>query len=330
MPEINERILRQSYSEIIHGFSIAVYNNSKIFIRHFSSLDNLEIDFLFHEYFKEVVAKGYPTEADRLSHLKKDNLWGDGDENNIELLKSAISNMSLTKAKAFLRRDVDSINQQIQEQEKILFDMLTKRETLIGATAEKATKRHKDTRLIFKSLFFDIGFTKKLYTELEFEELDTSEISNLFFLYNTVMENFSELSIKKIALSPFFQNAFYLTESVYEFYGKPVCFLTNFQVQLMAYGNFYKSILSKEMKPPENLLHDPQKLEDWYSGKSNADQLLEKAGGGDNDNISIFGATQEDLKNWGYDQQGVSLQKATQDAGGEMNLEELMKLHGVS
>lgn len=329
MSETGERLLRQSYSEIIHGFSLTTFKDSVIYLRHFSSLDNLEIDFLYKESFDKVVAKGYPTEAERMAQLEKDHLWTKGDENNIKNLRDYIENLSIAKKKAFLRQHIDSINQQVLEQEKTISTMLSKREFLIGQTAEKATRKKVDSRLVFKSLFYDAKFERPVYSEQEFEELDNEELSTLFVMYNKTMDNFSQTNIKKIALCPFFQNAFYLTESVYEFYGKPVCFLTNFQIQLSAFGNYYKQILSGSIKPPEEMLSDPDKLEDWYSGKTNADQVLEKAARGDNDNISIMGATREDLKNYGYEQEGVDIAKATREAGGTLDMEAILKLQGL-
>ena len=57
--------------------------------------------------------------------------------------------------------------------------------------------------------------------------------------------------------------------------------------------------------------------------------MLDKNVQEDDANVSIMGATKEDLKNWGYDQQGVSLKEATKKAGGVMDKEALMKLYGV-
>lgn len=329
MSETSERLFRQSYSEIIHGFSLTTFKDSTIYLRHFSSLDNLEIDFLYKENFDKVVAKGYPTEAERLVQLEKDHLWTQGDENNIKNLKDYIESLSIAKKKAFLKHHMDSINQQILDQEKTIAEMVSKREFLVGQTAEKAIRRKVDSRLVFKSMFYDSKFQKPVYTEQEFEELDNDELAVLFVIYNKTMDNFAQTNIKKIALCPFFQNAFYLTESVYEFYGKPVCFLTNFQIQLSAYGNYYKQILSGSVKPPDEMLADPDKLEDWYSGKTNADQALEKAARGDNDNISLMGATQEDLKNYGYQGEGIDIAKATREAGGTLDMEAILKLQGL-
>lgn len=329
MSETSERLLRQSYSEIIHGFSLTTLKDSTIYLRHFSSLDNLEIDFLYKESYEKLVAKGYPTEAERMTQLEKDHLWTKGDENNIKNLKDYIENLTTAKKKAFLRQHIDSINQQVLDQEKTIFEMVSKRDFLIGQTAERATRKKVDSRLIFKSLFHDAKFEQPVYSEQEFEELDNEELSDLFVIYNNTMDNFAQINIKKIALSPFFQNAFYLTESVYEFYGKPVCFLTNYQIQLSAFGNYYKQILSGPVKPPDEMLSDPDKLEDWHSGKTNADQVLEKAARGDNDNISLMGATREDLKNYGYDQEGIDIAKATREAGGTLDMEAILKLQGL-
>ncbi len=330
MSESSERALRQRYVEIIHGFSIATHQKNNIYIKHLSTLDNLEIDFLYQENYDQAAAKGYPTEKQRLEQLEKDQLWTSGDENNIIGIRASIKSFFISKKKAFLKKDIDSINSQIAEQEKLLQEMLFKRESLIGATVEKFTRKRVDAHLIYKSFFKDIDLNTLLYTKEEFDDLEQLELGELFYIYNTIMENFSELNIKKIALSPLFQNSFSLCDNIYEFYGKPICYLTNFQISLSAYGNYYKQVLTSENKPPDEILTDPDKLEDWFTSKSNVDQMLDKNIKDEKGAVSIMGATQEDLKNWGMDQQGVSLTEATKKAGGVLDKEQLLKLYGAT
>src|SRR5207249_4657887 len=118
------------------------------------------------------------------------------------------------------------------------------------------------------------------------------------------------------------------SENIYEFYGKPICYLTNFQIQLAAYGSYYKTILTSENKPPDDLLSDPDKLEDWYSSKTNFEQMLDKNVKQDNANVSIMG-TKEDLARLGYGQQDISLKEATAKAGGVLDQEAMLKLYNV-
>jgi hypothetical protein len=330
MSEAQDRGLRQSYSEIIYGFSMRTKGAETIRVKHFSPLDNLEVDFLYGEYYNKAKAKGYPNEAERLEQLEKDRLWTSGDENNLAGVREYIKSLTLSKKKAFLKRDIDSINSQIQEQENLFKEMVLKRERLIGATVEKFTRKSVDGYLINKSFFKDVELKTHIYTQEEFDELEQEELIKLFSIYNEVMENLSEYNIKKIALSAFFQNAFSLCEKIYEFYGKPLCFLTNFQINLAAYGSYYKQILQSEAKPPDEFLSDPDKLEDWFTSKTNVEQMLDKNVKMDEGAVSIMGATKEDLKNWGYDQQGISLKEATKKAGGVLEKEDLMKLYGVN
>lgn len=329
MSESAERLLKQTYSEIIQGFSITRYRGNRVFVHHFGNIDDLETNVLYTDVYQNAVKKGYPTEKERLEQLEKDKLWSSGDENNIEGIKASIKSLLIAKKKAFLKRDIDSINSQIEEQEKLLNEMLYKRDSLIGATTEKFTKRAVDNFLIQQSFYKDIRLKEYLYKKEEFDELEASDLNVLFQLYNEIIDRFSEINIKKIALSNFFQNSFSLAEKVYEFYGKSISQLTDFQVQLGIYGSYYKSILNSESRPPDELLNDPDKLDDWYSSKTNAEQMLEKNVKEDGGDVSIMGATKEDLKNWGYDQLGSSLHEATKKAGGELNQEQMMRLAGI-
>lgn len=328
MSETKDRRLRQSYSEIVAGFSITSREDKPLYIKHFSPLDNLELDFLYADYYDKVREKGYPTETQRLELLERDGLWTKGDENNLSLVRTNISGLFTAKKKAFLKRDIDSINEQIQEQETLLRQNMFRRERLIGPTVEKFTKKKIDVYLIGNSFYNDSKLTKLTYSKEEFADMEEESLGALFEIYNHVMDNFSELSIKKIALAIFFQNAFSLCESIYEFYGRPICYLTNFQIHLSSYGTYYKNILQSEHRPPDDVANDPEKMEDWFSSKKNVEQMLDKNVQEEGGNVSIIGATKEDLKNWGYDEPTVSLAKATKKAGG-LNKEEMMKLYGV-
>ena len=329
MLDSTERALRQSYGEILNGFSITKYKDSRVFIRHLSNSNSLETDFIYSDSYTKTVEKGYPTEKQRLEQLEKDGLWLNSDENRMEELKLSLKDYHAGKKKAFLKKDIDFTNQKIKEEETLLEELFLKRESLVGATAEKFTRKNVDIQIIYQGFFKDIELKTLVYSENDFEELEQSELNELFSIYNQAMVSFSDLNIKKIALLPFFQNAFSLTDSIYEFYGKPICQLTNFQVHLGIYGNYYKNILSSEARPPDKLLEDPEKLEDWFTSKSNADKMLDKNVKNEDGEVSVFGATNEDFENWGYENQESPLRKATREAGGELSKEQIMALQGI-
>ncbi len=331
LQDSENHLLRKIYGEIIRGYSCVHLNKKLIYIKHFSSLDHVEIDHLYSEFYENALKRGYYSEKSQLEQLEKDTLWFPKDEKKINDLRESIRFLFSSKKNAFLRRDIDSINSQIKEAEDKLGELHNRREYLIGQTAEKFTKKKVDAEFIFTSLFLDPKLKNYLYSKEEFDELDKNDVSALFGLYNTFANDFSDINLKKIVLQDFFQSAYYLSNNLFEFFGKPICTLTNYQLSLSAYGNYYKTILSSENRPPEEFLADPIKLEEWYNGRNSAEKVLEKTNKIEGGNVSLVGATEEDLKFLGYEQTGaVSLMKATEDAGGMMDMEALMKLHGIN
>jgi hypothetical protein len=145
---------------------------------------------------------------------------------------------------------------------------------------------------------------------------------------------FSQINLKRVALSGFFLNNFYLCkENPFTFFGKPVVELTFHQTDLFAYGRYFKHILS-EMKstPPPDMMEDPDKLLDQYNIEQNKDSVLSPKGK-EGTATTIVGATKEDLEALGLKDQAqdgevIDLNKEAEKKGGELSMEDLMKLHG--
>src|SRR5882724_5663291 len=116
MDEAQERLLRQTYGEILNGYSILKYNNKDVYIKHLTPLDQLNADYLHSNYFKHAIQKGYSSLEDRIAQLKIDGLWSkEHNETVIETLKESIKSLYLAKRKAFRQSDFDNINGQIKD-----------------------------------------------------------------------------------------------------------------------------------------------------------------------------------------------------------------------
>lgn len=327
--DAEDRILRKSYSEIINGFSVNKYKSKNIYVKHFCSLDNLEVDYLYTENLNHAVSKGYPSESDRLDLLEKDGLWSLKMDSEIKSIRESINELFESKRKAFKLRDINFINSQIAKQQSILLDKISIKNKLIGPTAERFAKRSVDSYFVSKSFFKDRGLNNLLFSKEEFDELDSFELDELFSIYYDCVGNLEDDSIKKIALSHFFLNVFHLAENVYQFFGKPISSLTFYQVQLCAYGNFFKTILNSDPKPPEEITNNPEKLEDWYFGRRNAEEALQKVRDDTGDNgATLVGLTYEDRKFLGYDEPPQKAIKKARENGGEISFEEIMKMDG--
>lgn len=324
--DLEHRKLRRIYSEILNGFSLSVYKNRNIYIKHFSTLDNFETDFLYSEYYDNAVKRKYPTEKEKLELLERDGLWSKFNEDKIEEKRQQIQSLFSSKRKAYLKRDIDHINNEIKKAEDNLLELYHKREELIGATAEKYAKRNIDSIYIKNGFFIDRELKSALFSDSEFDSLDSRELEELYEIYYANSLNLLEKNIKKIALMDFFLNNFQLTDNIYEFLGKPIAHLTYYQTQLCAYGNFYKTIMSSDTKPPEKLLKDPDALEDWYFGRRNVEEVMNR---NKSDDAQLVGLTNEERKYLGLDVvPTIDIRKRAMENGGEIPMHELMKLEG--
>jgi hypothetical protein len=328
MNESEERVLRKTYSEIISGYSMLRQGGDIIYIKHPSPLTNLEIDFLYIDFFEEAKRRGIHTENDRLKILERDGLWGKKDADEVTSLENQIKDQYALKRKSYKLSEIRSIKEDIDKNVEKLTILLNKREGLIGITAEKYAKRNIDTHYIFLSFFKDRELKIPFFTKESFDELDREEVAALFESYGKANQSLGDDGIKKIAISEFFLNSYYLADNIHSFFGKPIAELTFHQTRLCAYGNFFKKILSSDPAPPDEVSKDPDKLEDWYNGRSNVEDALSKMGE-DADPSTLVGLTNEDRKFLGYEEVKPASRNDMFNGRAELSMEEIMKLEGI-
>jgi hypothetical protein len=116
-------------------------------------------------------------------------------------------------------------------------------------------------------------------------------------------------------------------------YGKPIVNLTYLQVELLNSCGYYKNIISNSEYIPEEVRHDPEKIDDWYSASQNARTQMEarnarspKTGSGVTMSTAP-GATKEDIKYAGLDKgaRPLGLASMIKEKGG-MSLDEINRL----
>jgi hypothetical protein len=90
---------------------------------------------------------------------------------------------------------------------------------------------------------------------------------------------------------------------------------------------------NSDNKPPEEIAQDPEKLVEWFESAKSAKETLDKSktAGTEGSASSLVGATKADLKRLGLDNpnETINLAKKAAEKGGKLNMEDLMKLHGM-
>ncbi|RPH15412.1 MAG: hypothetical protein CBB67_017670 [Alteromonadaceae bacterium TMED7] len=242
-------------------------------------------------------------------------------------LTEEIKNLKKTKESIFLPSQKESFQKTIEEKSVELYDLNKKKVEIVGLTAEAyASKRSNDEMLRF-CIFKDPDFTENLHTEDEFAELEAREVMLLNIIMMESSDKMSEDNIKHAVLRPFFGMYISNCENPSDFYGKPIVDLSAYQMKVAMYGKVFNSIFQYTQDIPDNIREDPDKLLAYSESQRNKDS---NKGGikDDADASAVFGATNEDMKDLTKDAKTVSLSEAAKEAGGKLDMKQMMRLAG--
>jgi hypothetical protein len=319
---------------------------AKAFLRHPSAYDSNRVDMVKSEALKKAIESGLPTRKEQVKYLIGEELWSDKEEDQIKTLSNYIVNLNSSLKKMFLKAEQDSIKLKIKKTTKVVEELSDKKEDLLGLTAESFASKKANEYYIYSGLFKDRECKTTFYSEEEFDSLSEQELARIINLYNEVYYKFTAHNIKRMSLMPSFLNGFYLCDdNPFVFFGKPVIKLTFHQVSLFAQGKYFKHLMTNSKNPPpDEIAEKPDELIAWFEQSKEADEAMEKLEAREGKSAesakeqsgtkstSLVGASNEDLKKLGIaddGNEGVNLAKEAQKKGGNLNMQDLIKLHGV-
>lgn len=326
--------LKIVFSEVLRGYTLVDSPSfKKIRIKHFNNFDSAELDIRNKSFYDKAVENGLPTRKERVDYLIKEGIWTEKKNKEILNTKTNLAGLHKTKEKVFLQSHIDQTNKEIEKNQIKLAIQEREKEELIGFTAEVYASRRINEHYMYNALF---GENKeKLFSKEEFDELGEGDMVELIGLYNKSTKKFKSNTLKKISVSGFFTNLFYLCDDdPFVFFGKAVVGLTFYQIELFGYGRYYKGMIqNSDNKPPEEVSKDPEKLVEWFESSKSARETLDKSKieGQAGSATSLVGASKEDLKRLGLDNpnETINLAKKAAEKGGRLTMDDMMKLHGV-
>jgi len=334
LKSIDKEKIRILFGDVIKGFSSTKYLNSVLYLKHLNIIDNIEVEHKKYLYFNEAQSKGLPTKDEKEAYLLKENLWTDKKNEEINKLKNLISNLKISKSKAFRQTDVDFFKKEISKEQFKLNQILIEKNELIGYTAEDHANKKVNEYFIFCSLFKKDDLKEKFFSEEDYENLSKEDIDQLTQIYNIRVQDFSSISLKKIALSSYYLNLYNVcNENIYNLYGKPVIDLTYYQIEVYNHARYFRHELSDaKHKPPPEAFEDPELLIEWLESARNAEEIMNKSSNKNKKNqdfiaTSIVGASKEDVAKISKNQEGISLQDIAKKHGGTLSMEDFIKLH---
>ncbi len=318
--------LKLLFGDVLYGYSSIRYLNRIVKVKHLSQVDIVDFDIKYNEYFEYARNFGAPTIKDREAYLLQEGSWTEKKNREIEDNQRFLSGLRDTKAKVFRQAEIDQINRTIKEIEDKIRNLEIERQELLQCTAESFAQKKITEYQIFKSLFIGDNL---FFTEKEFEELSHDDLTVIVNAYNSKFTHFNERTFKRIALSNFFLNSFYLCkDNPFTFYGKPIINLTMFQVEVFSNAVYFKHILSTApSKPPQEVMEDPDTLIDWYHAGKSIKEMTDKGKKPED----IVGLTSKDRELLGIKSANPheKLIAAAQKKGSALTASEIMKLQGI-
>ena len=322
MDDKSTRILRSVYGEILRQYS----PSKSFFIRHYNYELISRVDIFYDDYYSKMVAKGMPTEKDKLDYLNKTKRWTDKDEKKLKDSLVVLNSLEENKKTLYLESQIRQVNDSIKAAKKEYFFLLNKKLTLLDSTAETATTKEIDALYVFNSIFKDEKLTIPLFTRPQWEELDSEEFESISEEYNRALSKFKVETIQKIALSGWYQGIYNLSDGkAFELWGTNVANLTFYQEQLTRYAGFFKNVLEDDIKIPDDIKEEPTRLIEWWRSGKKLREVYNEAQS-KSKNAMIAGATSEDLAKIGQQAQKSSFKELAEKQGKKtLNMSDMIK-----
>jgi hypothetical protein len=321
---------RKIFRDIVRGYSATMLEEDFVYIKHLTPHDQVELEEIEEKYHNIALRRGVPTEEDMLAFLKQEDQWKESDDKFIEDKTYFIETLKTAKTKMVLKRQIDKQDELILEETIALNKKQNERMSLLGNTCEKYARDRLNDFYMIRSFYEDKDLTTPLFDEKKFDELENHDIKKVVLRYNELFEAFNEENIQYTILEEFYNPYLSFAEDSMQFYGKPFCALTYNQIRLIVYTRVFKNIFDSNENIPDNIRKDPAKLLEFgSSSREERDKAKDKLSKGDAS--TLVGAKDEDYEYLGIQKPkgGKDLDEETRKKGGKLNMQDLMKLHGV-
>lgn len=320
---------RAIFCDIIRSYSISKSSFGELYIKHLNNLDLSDISYYSDLYLEETKSRGISTFDEKLKYLIDNNFWKQEEEDKLKSNKSLLYTYEQNKSNQHLKSRRDTWINEIDKLEKEIKELEYKREYLLGDYAEKfANKKNNELHILY-SFYKDRELKSRLFSKDEFNELEGEKLKELYEVFGGYISNFNTEIFKKISLSSFFLNLFYLSpENIYQFYGKPVIELSFYQIELWSWACKFKNDLSNFPHISPEIMSDPDKLIEYVELNGNYKKNFGDKGQ-DCDAMTIPGATKKDLELLGIKATGNDkLSEELKKKGGRLSMNDLLKMSG--
>lgn len=323
---MNYNPLLSNLIQIFDGYTGFDFNGQTLFFRHFNLRDHANLNFSYEKYKNIALSKGVESEKIILERLKNDGDWNQNDDLKIAETEEYLSNLKNAKQFINIPSQREIHQETINEQEKELNFLLSKKKELIGTSAEQYAEKMANEEFIRLLLYSDESLKKLNFTDLEFGELSSDDIYFLNKSYNLISKKFIDDNIQQIVLENFFNIYLSSCENPYIFYGKYINELSLYQMKLLLYGRMFSNIFQYNDDIPESIKSNPKEIFTFLDSKKNKEKFQQQ--NRDSDGTMVFGATKKDLEILDPNARKLSLSEMLEKNGGSLNMEQMLDLMG--
>jgi len=325
---VNEEFYISLAGEIFDGYTEFDFNGRALYLKHLTIKDQRNLHLYYEKYKEKALSKGVESEEDILSRIKEDGLWTEDDDLKIDNLGKELENLRKTKESFFLQSQKDYTQKTISEKESEYYTLLYKRKELVGKTAEDYASNMSSTEMIRYFVYNSKDLTNQAFTEKEFDDMDDDDLLKLKKIQLNVSNLMVEKTIQEVVLRPFFGLYLSFCDNARDFFGKPLIYLSVYQLKMVVFGRIFQSIFQHVEDIPDNIKENPEKLLAYADGKRNGGSAKDKFIKDDAAGSTIFGGTKEDVEALNKDNGGTSLSKEIKKAGGKLTMEQMINLAG--
>lgn len=300
----------------------------RVFIKHHTQFSINKIFKDETKYRIEAEKQGLQSEKQALALLKLDGLWTEKDEAELKTKTNFVNNLKASLPKIQLPSQRDEHRKLIAKEQINLNKKEQQKRELIGITSESYSKKRVNSEFLNSITFLDEDCKKPFLNDVIYDEKEVqAEINGV---HEKFMNKFSDDNISRAALCPFYSPYFGFSENPDIIFGKAMMHMTAYQLKIVNYSKSFLNIFKNCPKTiPSHVAKDPEMLIEFYESVTN-EKNKTKARSGEVGGRTMVGATQSDINQIAHDdEEGVNLGDAVKAKGGHMNMQDLMKLHGV-
>jgi hypothetical protein len=317
------------YKEIAVGFSEDKYLGKPIFIKHFTELENGDLDQHRRAFTQEAIDKGLELKEEKLAFLIRNQLWSNEKEKELSLVSKQISDTEMLIKNLIIKKQINEAKAKIKKLKKTLSDLENEKFDVLGFCVEDYTNKKLNELIIYLSFYKDKDLTERFFTQEEFDSLQSGELSDLVDKLGSFYTKFDYEKVKRISASSFFMSLFSLCDdSAYNFFGKYVKDLTILQVNLFSQARYFKSLMESQAQsnPPSDVVSDPDKMVEWYESVENSAKTAGATG--ESSGVGYVGASREELEKMAGGK-AMTLNEIAAKKGNKLTKEDFINMHGL-